>query len=696
MTVPYTHFGRAIIRTPAFHYSASNEDIARSPAFKDAIFYASPELFDLWETGKINAEKNTILKYCKRAKSRCTPFGLFSACSHVPIKFGDTKLSFDKLFDRSHFRLDYGMLSQLADSIDLTAIIKSDPSLYLNNTVYHIGTELRFVSYTTDKQAQRHYCLKSYEFDEGIATVINLINRGDSLFSKLRIALSNQGATDQDSTEYLLELLRDKFLVLGEELSTICAFHEAQLFQTLEAYMKGDVLYNEVYKTASMLRSTPIGGGRTFANKLISIATQRFPNIKRNQVFQIDMSRDMSDSCLSEAIVNECLALIPILISQYSGANTKPENKRIREFKESFLKRYDRQTLPLLKVLDPDFGIGYDNELFCWEHSGLLKDLPFNLEPEGKKRVPHDNFQFHIQNEGFDTSLSNLGDDFDWSKYPETMAIFCSLFEDTSGEPIIYLKGIGGASALNTLSRFAYLSEGIENLIANIANFEQKHSPNAKLATIDILPYVKAGNVTRRSMFRERKIALPNYSGDSIPLNELFVSVQSDRIILTDKDGFEVIPCIDNALVYDYSNLSIYKFLGDLQTQDMISSVLLHPFDTVRNVSFIPRISHGRIILHRAEWRIHQDAPIKDVKGLKEYLQRKGTPYQCVIIDGDNELRVDYSDKTDLDLLYSYYKKSRTLKIAEDLLSIYGGVVKDVQGNIYSNEFVIPIHKVYA
>lgn len=696
MNTPYTHFGRAIIRTPAFPYSVSYDEIVHTSAFKDAIFYASPELYDLWESNKVNEEKKgTILKYCKRAKSRCTPFGLFSACSLVSIEDFPTNLSFNKALDRGHLRLDYSVLSKLLDSIDYTRIFESNPTVYLNNSSYLIGKEVRFVSYTTDEQTRRHYCIKSYELDDIIMTILKMVKNGDTSLNQLRLELSNQGATTQEAAEYLCELLKDKLLILKEELSTICSYPETHLFQTLETYMRDDVLYYDVYNITSKIKTQPIGNTRVAANELTARITHRFPSLIRNQILQMDMSRDMSESYMSVSIIDDCLAAIPVLI-QYSGSNIRPENKRLQEFKDTYLKRYDQQVLPLLNVLDPDFGIGYDNELFCWESSGLLQSIFQSDGMVDHSRIYHDFFQYNILYEGIDLSQLKTEDAIDWSKYPETMAIFGSLYESSSGEPVIFLKNIGGTSGLNTLARFGYLSKGIENLIANISSFEQEHAFNhARLATIDILPNVKAGNVARRSLFRNQRLSVPNHCDNSVALNDLFVSVRSNRIYLTDRDGMEIIPCIDNALAYNRSELSIYKFLCDLQTQDLISTVIQHPFYDARNVSFIPRIKIGKIIIHRAEWIVRQDNSIRDPKVLKSYLRKKMVPFLCVIVDGDNELRIDYSSDKDLGLLYNYYKKYRKLNIVEDLLSTYRGVVKDEKGNLYSNEFVIPIHKNY-
>lgn len=695
MMIPYTHFGKAIVRTPAFSTNASFDEIVQSEEFKDAVYYASPDLFDLWESGKINeVRKNTLRKYSIRAKSRCTPFGLFSACSAISITDAShNTFSFCKKFDKGHLRLDYNALSYLSSSVKYDRVVEDNPVIYLNSSLYKVGAEVRFIHYTLDANAQRHYSLTSYEIDEVLSDLMNLMKAHSEHYNNLLLFLQEKGYLPEDANAYLLELLGDKFLITREELSTVLSSDCDPIFQSLMPYFSHTELFYDVQEYMSQHKCLTIGKTRFVAKKMNSLFVTHFPSINRNQVLQIDMSRDMTGSALSSSVIENIISVLPKVV-KIAGTVESTKNRRLQNFVDNLEKRYDRQRVSLLVALDPDYGIGYD-DLFCWESSGLLRGLPFAFK--SLEHIDNSNVKVHYriaEMDDLDPSISDTSD-IDWSKYPETMSIFCSLFKDSANRIVLFLRNVGGSSALNTLSRFAYLSESICTTVQGIADFEQSHAHNgAKYSTIDILPNVRAGNVMRRPMARNHSISFPCDSSPTIRLNQLYVSVNNGRLILTDETSSEVIPCIDNALIYDNCNLSAYKFLCDLQMQNQICSLFRHPFDS-DYISYIPRISFGNIIIHREEWRIHKDKSLSDAKILLRYLQQIHVPDKCVIIEGDNELRVDISNNTDLDILYSYYKKKPLLILCEDLLSIYECIIKDEQGLPYANEIIIPIHRIY-
>lgn len=696
MKVPYTYFDKVIIRTPAFSLRKSNEVIVQSEEFKDAIYFASPELFELWESEQIaEGRKNTLRKYCIRSKSRCTPFGLFSACSVCSIKNTKTDLVFKKALDRGHLKLDYTALSYLHSSIDYTKICENNPIVFINSSAYRIGSEIRYVYYSIDEKAQRHYSLSSFELDENILRIIELIHRGNTKFNDIVNVLVNDGFSDEEAEKYIIELLNAKVLISQAELSTIILPTDNQPLQSLEPFFVDTPLYNDLLSFLKQNEANVPGKMRSVAKQISNIITSRFPDISPKCILQVDMYREFIGSALSSSIVEDIISTIPVMV-QYSNLEGNVENKRLEKFKEDFTKRYDKQRMPLLQVLDPDYGIGYDTDLFCWESSGLLNDLPFNFSHIKSSNFHKDSLRYNITICD-EPQLGTLDvASIDWSKFPETMAIFCSLFKDTDGEIIINIRNIGGVSALNTITRFSHLSNDIYNLVKSIADFEQKQAPNNSLNSyIDIIPNIRSGNVMRHFDVRNQVISFPNQTPNSIPLNQLYVSVEANRIVVTDKNECEIRPCIDNALMYDYANLSIYKFLCDIQSQNTFCSLLKHSFVS-ESISYIPRISYGNIIIHRAEWKIRKDISIIDATKLFEYLEKLNIPNNCTVIDGDNELRIDYFNEKDLSILFSYFKRcNEYIVIYEDLLSQYDCLVRDEDGLPYSNEIIIPIHKIY-
>ncbi len=101
---PYTFFEDYCLRAPVlsldyYQHLTKNKkidddafkDIWRQELIKEAVFIASPHLYDAvenWLQGKeiksanIVRLKNALLKYVTRASTRCTPFGLFAGVAN--------------------------------------------------------------------------------------------------------------------------------------------------------------------------------------------------------------------------------------------------------------------------------------------------------------------------------------------------------------------------------------------------------------------------------------------------------------------------------------------------------------------------------------------------------------------------------------------------------------------------------------
>lgn len=84
MKPTFTPFPDFVFRTPLFPLDAPAEDTTLSPEFREALYLASPELYEgcvSKDRKKQTKFERSVLKYRHRAMTRCTPFGLFAGCS---------------------------------------------------------------------------------------------------------------------------------------------------------------------------------------------------------------------------------------------------------------------------------------------------------------------------------------------------------------------------------------------------------------------------------------------------------------------------------------------------------------------------------------------------------------------------------------------------------------------------------------
>lgn len=83
MKPTFTPFPDFVFRTPLFPLDAPAEDTTLSPEFREALYLASPELYEgcvSKDRKKQTKFERSVLKYRHRAMTRCTPFGLFAGC----------------------------------------------------------------------------------------------------------------------------------------------------------------------------------------------------------------------------------------------------------------------------------------------------------------------------------------------------------------------------------------------------------------------------------------------------------------------------------------------------------------------------------------------------------------------------------------------------------------------------------------
>src|SRR5690606_20406620 len=83
------------------------------------------------------------------------------------------------------------------------------------------------------------------------------------------------------------------------------------------------------------------------------------------KLFQVDTYRNLPGANMSYKTLKKLRTGITVLNKLFS----KHENRTLEDFKQKFLERYEEFEQPLVKVLDPDIGIGYGN------HSGAKTPL---------------------------------------------------------------------------------------------------------------------------------------------------------------------------------------------------------------------------------------------------------------------------------------------------------------------------------
>ena len=709
MKPTFTPFPDFVFRTPLFPLDAPAEDTTLSPEFREALYLASPELYEgcvSKDRKKQTKFERSVLKYRHRAMTRCTPFGLFAGCSTGKIA-NSTLIELPATTDnKRRTRLDMQYLCALIQEIERDPNVREQLVYYPNDSLYEIGGKYRYVEYHY-KKSQRQHTVASLEIDEALATLLNTAADGATI-EQLVQALVDDEITTEQAHEYVIETIASQVLkseldpcVVGEDvldtlIDKLSRLQNVPLLQPLR----------QIQELLNRIDAQPIGTTLPLYDEILSIVKNIGVGYEPKYLFQTDMFKPVHRAQVDEKTVSRIVRLIDFL------AKITPPNEHptLQNFIQAFQSRYEEAEVPLAVALDGELGLGYPVSSGSGDVNPLINDLVFPGRYSNTVTVtqtPADRilFEKYIENARKEGHVVLLEDkDFEKLDYkhqfPDTIAVMCSLLDND----LINIKSVGGVCAANLLGRFCHNDESIMALVREIADFEQRQTPDVIFAEISHLPESRIGNIASRPVFREHTLHyLSNYEhdGTDIPISDLMLSIRQGRLFLRSKKyDKEVVPRLTCAHNYSMSPIPIYRFLCDLQHQRITGGLSCGWSGLLATYDYLPRIQYKNIILSRELWRIKQE----EVEGMdklsdselsvrfRELLQKRQMPTEVVIPDSDNELYLNLEDTQCQRLLLEEIAKRKQIVLEEFLFRNDSGIVRRGKDR-FTNEVIFAFHK---
>ena len=708
---PYISLNRFILRSPAFSRNEEYYDLIKHSSFQEAIYLASPSLYEECKKENFILNKNklkSLYKYFKRTTERCTPFGLFAGCS-TGIIADKTEIVLKNISGyKRATRFDMNFLCTLSYKIENIPSIRTELRYRKNTSLYQIDDEIRYIEYL-HKGTKRIHNLVKIERTPYLDEVLTLTRQYIS-YKDIVNSLVKDDIEVEDATEFIESLIESQILkseldphVTGDNiLNTIIGI--------LKQIPAAEAIYKTLKKLENLLSDIDRNDSDTNIDRYKEIINQ-INNLKipheKNYLFQTDLFKPAVSSTISNTVIAELKELITFL--QINSTYTEVKNN-LNEFKQKFRERYEDAEIPLVAALDNDYGIGYGNSGNSLDFNPLIKDMTFSFGNNSKDQ------SFDLSKYLFDKLIENQtanpeeivldnklvkGLSADWSYAPASLYLTISLSKDDSGKDFILLKGIG-IHATNLLGRFCYLDSEINKIVNEIADCEKKENEEAIYASIAHLPYSRVGNILfRPNNLRDYEIPfLANSTVDmekQIPVSDLTISVKHNRITLKSKTHNKIIiPKMDNAHNYKNEPTPIYHFLCDMQNQAEINYIgpLLNPFS---NYEFIPRIRYKNIIFSPAKWRLTETIinkeKIDNIDTFTSYRKKKKIPKFVNYSEGDNVLKMDCENEFSFLILTEKIKKHKKIYISETFDNAENLIVKDEDGKNYTNEIIIPFLK---
>lgn len=528
------------------NYSPLNDEM-----IQEAIYLASPLLYDeiiKLIDGKITNKKDierikySTIRYLARMSSRCTPFGLFASCNIGRLS-ESTNLIVDSDIER-FIRLDMTYLNTLYDSLVSEEEIRYKIPLYPNSSLYKVFNKYRYIEYKYINNIKK-YQISQINSDHNISRILKLAKNG--IAGEILInTLCHEGYTNHDSKSYINDLINSKILVY--ELSQPVTGND-YLTRIIALLQKINANTTTITKLKDIKNSLSIEKNNiSFINKYKSIENNVHKlgvNFDKKHLLQVDSIRKNSQITIDEKIIKELNSTISLLdkLTPYE------KSESLDLFKSNFIKRYEAKEVSLTEVLDPEFGLGYPININKMDCSPLVDDL---ILPNNKDSYINTKniIQELIINKIIDDSnnpcideiiiddsdIKNLNNNID--NLPTTLACF---FEIISIKPnlLISLKSIGGTTAANLISRFAYTNTDINKLVKKITDIEQKDDNDSIIAEICYLPENRTGNILFRPHIRDFEILYLSTSDvdirNQIPVSDLMLSVRNNNFYLRSK-----------------------------------------------------------------------------------------------------------------------------------------------------------------
>ena len=713
----YQAFPAFVFRTPCFRL---NTDLnGRSPdrdIFSEALFLASPELCSEIEKYDSLSSKEklkldiTLYKYASRACSRCTPFGLFAGCSMG--KWGNrTHIRLSEPQDlHRRTRVDMNYLCALIQHLEKQPVIADQLLYYTNDSLYEYGGGLRYVEYYFRETKQMHN-LGSVEISVYLQQVLSKAEQGATV-DELAQLLVNEEVSHTDARGFILELIDSQLLkselevaVTGKNPLDVLLERLGQL-QNVDTWM---VPIRQIHDLLSKIDSKPVGTTRGLYDRIIALIQKLGVPFEQKYLFQTDMFKP-GQAMVSDTVRNELYRVISFL----NKITPKAAETNMTRFRNAFWKRYEEAEVPLMQVLDNDLGLGYPiREGDTGDINSFVDDLSFPVATRSSSQIyfhPIDALMLRKYAEALKAQAREIVlEDADvadfptvgWNDLPDTFSVICKMLGNNSGP--LYIQSCGGTSAGNLLGRFCHLDPDLRALVKSIAKKEQELNPDMICAEIVHLPESRIGNILSRPVFRDYEIPyLANSGVDSthrLKLSELTLSVRHDRVILkSTRFGKEVLPHLTTAHNYSRNALPVYRFLCDLQAQNLRVGLSFQWGSWARGLDYLPRVTYRGHILARQRWILsvgdfkHLDATADEhlPQKLDEVVRACGLPRYFILPDSDNELLIDSWNPVSIRTMLNHVKRRDKFYVEEFLFD--NPQALDVCGG-WTNEFIFAFYR---
>lgn len=642
----------------------------KNELFQLSVLISSTSLYQDIKKNKREKIESSLAKYYTRAHFNATPFGLFSSvgaiewgAATVMPKSKKIKLSIshDNLF------LSSKKNKQLAtdwSSFDYSV----NPSLHFlpqekigfyNSKPKELDKiEVNFVELDYDEDLK--WLLEQFKIKPDIKTLFN--------------ELIDQGYEKEDVEDYLFQLI-DTGLFIEDFLFDP---YSKKLENNTIPYLSD--LINK--KSIVIADSSDI---QSFNNQYIQEQSLFFEESNNNERF----SHSINSFEIQEGLVNENIKLvvnryIDFVLTYNSG--TKPITGKINEFIAKVSERYNEGFVSLNTIFNPFSGIAYQDEVSDYVlklHQDIFCKIIASNETELFLNLP-------------------VASDIDEKRkaLPLTFNVMLEVLKcKNTGNEVVFIRGLGGESALNLVSRF---SEVNSELCKEIVDYEKEFNKDKILADINCVGNFRSINISPKEQLYDYCIPInTSYTESKNPifLSDIYLNLEGGKLRLVSKEHRkEIKPKKVSAINSKISDSDVYKFLCDFAVFNEEIYGISFSFNSYACFrDFIPRIYlEANVLLSPAQLLlVNNNYTFEEFKSyfLEKILKFKFTKTVNFYYLKGNSI-IDTSKVEELKIIYDNLKTRDYFYVSENIYEVFNPAVEDNLGN-YAHELIISAKNTY-
>ncbi|HEY2294669.1 MAG TPA: lantibiotic dehydratase family protein, partial [Thermoanaerobaculia bacterium] len=564
---------------------------ALDPAFLEALYLASPSLFDglaHWLADphgrKGKAVETRLVTFFARMAGRATPFGTFAGVTPGTVGSATALRLRPPHEHRRVTRLQTQLLLSLTTALQSSPEIQRAVCYRPNPTMFSCAGDLRYIETQQNPAlaAIRHYhtvrCERTPYLDRLLIWAEGGATR-DELAARLAEA---EGATLDESAAFVAELIEAQILTPDLEPPLTGASAAASLAEDLcrlgAAGPAG--LLRQAQGALAALDRKGLGAAVPEYRRLCRDLARLPLAFAENEVFQVDLVKPAERAELGSAVTAEILRGIEILW-RLSSRIASPWER----FRAAFVARFGEREVPLLQALDSEAGL----ELFPSRaiDPELVDSVPGSRPPGGE--VAWTAREEHLAGKvaralargGLEISLDEqdlrVMAAAEPEPLPDCFTVLTTILAPSAaavdrGQYRYRIDGFGLSADL--LGRFCGPDEDLRRHVEDLLRREELSHPEALIADVVHYPAAKAdGNVVARPYLGSYEIPYLGRSGapveKQIAVSDLVVAVQEGRVVLRSRRlGREVLPRLGTAHKFqEPAFLPVYQFLAGLRQQ---------------------------------------------------------------------------------------------------------------------------------